>query len=311
MSEQSDRQSRPTVQTTGHAWDGDLQEYNNPLPRWWLYTFYASIAFAVIYWLFYPAWPLGFLDEGYTRGAMTITYEADNETREVPWNTRAKLMHEMQTSDAAVRQRQYLEEVSEASYEEILADADQMAFARSIGKQLFGNNCAACHGTGGAGVVGLFPNLADDGWLWGGGVHQIEETLIYGRYGYMPGYEQTLDEGQLAAVSTYVLSLSGHEVDAEQAAAGETIFQGDIGGCHQCHTASGKGIPSIGSANLTDAIWTVAEVNRAETLEAKQAEVEHTIRHGIQRLMPAQTGRLSPEEIKMLTVYVHELGGGQ
>lgn len=299
------------VQTTGHAWDGDLQEYNNPLPRWWLWTFYATIVFAIVYWILYPAWPIG---KTYTKGLFnTITFQ-DSQGQEVTthWNMRARFMHEMQSSEGAVKQREFLQQVSAASYDEILSDPEKFAFVRSYAKGLFGDNCAACHGSGGAGVMGLFPNLVDDAWLWGGSTAAIETTIRQGRNGYMPAFAATFDEGQLEAVAEYVLSLSGTQGgDPQKVAMGERIFNGQEGGCYYCHTHQGTGLVSQGAANLTDSVWTVADVPGAQGYEAKKRAIMEVVANGIQRTMPAWEGRLSDGEIKLLTAYVYSLGGGR
>lgn len=297
------------VQTTGHAWDGDLQEFNNPLPTWWLWAFYATAIFAVVYWILYPAWPVG---HGYTQGLNTVTYESEGRKVTTHWNTRAELIQEMQTGEQALKQQAYLDKVAGASYAEIENDPDMSAFANSMAKVIFADNCAACHGGGGVPAqVGQYPNLADDAWLWGGGIEQIEATIQHGRLGFMPAFKETLNARQLEQVAHYVLSLSGHPVDAGLADAGRRIFQGQTGGCHYCHTQDGAGLESQGAADLTDAVWTVADVPGAATLEDKLARVKQTVRDGVRRQMPAWSDRLSPEQIKLLTVYVHSLGGGQ
>jgi cytochrome c oxidase cbb3-type subunit 3 len=310
MSNPTDTKKTGAVQTTGHAWDGDLQEYNNPLPRWWLWTFYGTIVFAIIYWVLFPAWPIG---DTYTKGLFNqITY-LDSKGEEVTthWNMRAKFMEEMQFGEDAVRQREYLEQIAQSSYEDILGDAEKLAFVRSMAKGLFGDNCAACHGTGAAGVIGLFPNLVDDAWLWGGTTAEIEYTLVHGRQGYMPAFAPSFNAQQLDDVSAYVLSMSGIEGDAEQVARGQRIFNGKEGGCYYCHTTEGTGLKSQGAANLTDSIWTVAKVPLADDYEGKKAAVKQVIYDGIARYMPGWEGRLSDAEIKLLTAYVHSLGGGQ
>ena len=306
----ADQSQNKAVQTTGHAWDGDLQEFNNPLPSWWLWAFYASIAFAAIYWVLYPAWPVG---DTYTKGVMTTTFK-DSKGNEVTtgWNTRAEFIKDMQSGDEALKQQAYLKKVSAASYAEIAADPDMTAFAQSMAKVLFADNCAACHGVGGTpATIGNYPNLRDDSWLWGGTIDRINDTIRNGHLGYMPPFKNVLSKTQIAQLASYVLSLSGHQVDAAKAKAGDALFHGDEAGCHYCHTNSGKGLHSQGSANLTDQIWTVADVPDAPTPEAKLAAVEHVIQSGIQRRMPAWQGRLSNDQIKLLTVYVHGLGGGQ
>ena len=304
------KKPRTAVQTTGHAWDGDIQEYNNPLPSWWLWSFYATVVFAVVYWIFYPAWPIG---SSYTKGVMNnITFiDSDGTEKTTAWNTRALFLKNMQESKSAVLSREYLEKIKGADYQTILGDAEMMAFTRSMAVGLFGDNCMPCHGAGGAGVMGLFPNLADDDWLWGGTVKDIETTIADGRYGFMPSFRGTFNEKQLDDVSSYVLSLSGHKMQAASVARGKDIFQTNVGGCYYCHGADGKGMKSQGSANLTDQIWTIADVPDADSADAQIAAVKHVVVNGVQRKMPHWSDRLDSTQIKLLTVYVHELGGGQ
>jgi len=306
----SDTKQRSAVQTTGHAWDGDLQEFNNPLPRWWLWSFYATAVFAVIYWFIYPSWPVG---RGWLEGMATITYQVDGQEQESRWNTRAKLLHDLTESNAAQRQQGYMEKIAAVDFSTIRNDPEMLDFTRSVGKGLFGDNCAACHGRGGQGVVGLYPNLADDDWLWGGSMEQIEDVLINGRQGFMPAFKQTLDQDQLDDVTEYVLSLSGTARASESTERGQRIFQGFEGGCHYCHGMDGKGLASQGAANLTDTIWTIADVNGQDNLADKRKVVKNLIWNGVMNMrnMPAWNERLQPNEIKVLAVYVHQLGGGQ
>ena len=309
MSEEKSK-AQGAVQTTGHAWDGDLQEFNNPLPNWWLWAFYASVLFALIYWILYPAWPVA---GTFTKGVLnTITFvDSDGNEKTTHWNTRSLLLKDLQEGSEAVRSQEYLDRITAASYAEILADADMMAFARSMANGIFGDNCAPCHGAGGAGVIGLFPALGDDDWLWGGTVEDIEATISNGHYGFMPGFKETFTEQQLDDVADYVLSLSGLETDADATARGREIFQTSVGGCYYCHTAAGTGLKSQGAANLTDQIWTIADVTGAGSMRDKQAAVKRVIANGVERNMPRWSGRLTPTQIKLLTVYVHELGGGE
>jgi cytochrome c oxidase cbb3-type subunit 3 len=301
--------SKQAVQTTGHAWDGDLQEYNNPLPKWWVWTFYATCVFSLVYWVLYPAWPVG---KGFTTGIKEITYKTSGgQEVTTHWNTRALLAEDIQTGEEGVKQREYLEKITSSSYEEILSDPDKMAFVRSMGKVSFADNCAACHGTGGNGVVGLFPNLVDDAWLWGGDINDIYNTISNGHNGYMPSFAETFNEKQANDVAAYVLSLSGIEGDEASIKHGDVIFNGQEGGCYQCHTHKGTGRKSVGSANLTDKIWTIANVPGAETYEAKQAAIKAVIMNGVSRQMPAWHDRLPDSTIKLLTVYVYSLGGGE
>ncbi|MFQ5643748.1 MAG: cytochrome-c oxidase, cbb3-type subunit III [Thiogranum sp.] len=298
------------VQTTGHAWDGDLQEYNNPLPSWWLWSFYATVVFAVVYWVFYPAWPIA---DSYTRGIMNnITFvDSEGNSKTTHWNTRSALIRDLQEGKSAVLSREYLDKVAAAGYAEILGDAEMMAFTRSMARGIFGDNCAPCHGAGGAGVIGLFPNLADDDWLWGGSVADIEATIRDGHLGFMPAYREVFSDAQLDDIASYVLSLSGQPVDAAASGRGKDIFQTNEGGCYYCHTPAATGLKSQGAANLTDRIWTIADVNGAPDLAARKERVKQVISNGVERRMPGWSDRLSAAQIKLLTVYVHELGGGQ
>jgi cytochrome c oxidase cbb3-type subunit III len=313
MSEPTDKQQparrrKPAVQTTGHAWDGDLQEYNNPLPRWWLWSFYASVLAAVLYWFLYPAWPIG---QDYTKGLLSVTFQSGEEEVTTHWNTRALLAREMQQGAGAMRQREFLERVGAAEYDEILSDAEMLAFTRAVGRTLFGENCAACHGVGGGGVAGLFPTLADDDWLWGGTVERIEESIARGRNGFMPAFRASFTPQQLDELTEYVLSLSGHGVEEERALRGERIFNGREGGCVYCHGEGGTGYIGRGGPNLTNAIWHIADVPGQPDLDGKRAAVREVIRNGAGRSMPAWEGRLDAAQVKALAVYVHELGGGQ
>ena len=303
----SSEKNKPTVQTTGHAWDGDLQEFNNPLPNWWLWTFYATVIFAIVYWVLYPAWPVG---GSYTKGMMNdITYTtSDGKTTTTHWNTRALLLKEMQ--EARESQKQYLEDINASTFEQIASDEGKSAFAYSSAKVLFADNCAACHQAGGNGVVGYYPNLLDDAWLWGGSYSNIQESINNGRNGSMPGFKASLTTKQASDVSDYVLSLSGNSVDASAAKRGKAVFAGQ-GGCVACHGADAKGQTFMGSANLTDKIWTIADVDGADTAEAKKAAVMNLVNNGKTRQMPAWKDRLSATEIKILTFYVHSLGGGK
>lgn len=310
MNKADSKTKKPSVQTTGHAWDGDIQEYNNPVPTWWTWTFYGSVVFCLVYWLLFPSFPVG---TSYLTGVFnTITFKNDKgEDVTTHWNTRSRFIADQQTGEMAMRQKAFMDKVAGSEYSDILQDPDKMAFVRSTSKVLFADNCAACHGSGGAGVVGLFPNLADDDWLWGGSVESIEHTLSNGRLGFMPAFAQTFDAAQLESVAHYVLKQSGEsEGDAAQIAQGEKLFNGEGGGCYYCHGTDAKGLSSQGSANLTDQIWTVANVPAAANYDAKLELVKQVVNKGINREMPSWKERLSPEQIKMLTVYIHQLGGG-
>ncbi len=299
---------KSAVQTTGHAWDGDIQEFNNPLPNWWVWAFYATIVFALIYWVFYPAWPIG---RDYTKGVMNdIEYTtADGKQVKRHWNTRS--LFEKNMREATLAQQKYLDQLASSSIEEIAKDEEKSNFAYSMAKVLFADNCAACHQAGGAGVIGSYPNLADDDWLWGGKFEQIKTSITGGRNGIMPSFQAKLTAAQLDDVAEFVLSLSKHETDAAKTARGKEIFTGQKGGCFYCHTKAGTGSTTSGAANLTDSVWTLANVPAADTLEAKKAAVKAVIKHGVNRKMPAWDKRLTETQIKILAFYVHQLGGGK
>ncbi len=302
------KETKQTVQTTGHAWDGDLQEFNNPLPTWWLWGFYATVVFAIIYWVLYPTFPIG---RSYSKGLFNnVTYTtSDGRTVTTHWNTRALLMQDLE--HAREMQKPYLDKIKKASFAEIAKDQDMRAFAYSKAKVLFADNCAACHQAGGAGVIGLYPNLADDSWLWGGSHEQIETTIREGRHGNMPSFKGRFSDAQVADLASYVLSLSKQQgVNPASALRGKTLFEGQAG-CFACHTKAGTGNIALGSANLTDQIWTIANVPAQHTIEGKQAAIEHVILHGVSRRMPTWKGRLSDTEIKMLAFYIHGLSGGE
>ncbi|MEW6589649.1 MAG: cytochrome-c oxidase, cbb3-type subunit III [Pseudomonadota bacterium] len=306
MSEQ--KLQSQTVQTTGHAWDGDLQEYNNPLPTWWVYTFYATVVFAIVYWTIYPSWPFG---KGWIGGVSNITYvNSEGETKTHSWNTRALLMEDL--NEAAAMQKPYFDKVAAMSYEQIAQDPEMNGFILSAGKALFADNCAPCHQAGGQGVIGFFPNLTDDDWLYGGSFDKIHETLMQGRRGYMPAFNEVLDGEQIDQLANYVASLSGMAHDGAKASAGGALFRSETAACFYCHGTDAKGRKDMGAPNLTDSVWLWADVPGAENDDGKLAAIRGVIAGGLAKgVMPAWAGRLTPEQVKVLTVYVHELGGGQ
>jgi cytochrome c oxidase cbb3-type subunit 3 len=318
MSDKTANTQQPSgaVQTTGHAWDGDLQEYTNPLPRWWLWCFYGTVVFSILYWLVYPSWPVG---DTWIKGMGTVDYTVvdkvtgKEQEKEYRWNTRSLLLEDLGAAATDPQRKAMLAKVEAADYEQIVKDPKMMEFVRSVGKGLFGDNCAACHGRGGQGVVGLYPNLTDDDWLWGGSMAKINETLVQGRKGFMPAFDPVLKPEQLDDVAEYVLTLSNEAQPSEASERGKDIFQGQVGGCYYCHGADGKGIPSQGAANLTDKIWAIVNVPALKTPQEKQAALKTFITNGVNniRVMPAWNERLSPTDIKLLAVYVHQLGGAQ
>ncbi|MBI5938451.1 MAG: cytochrome-c oxidase, cbb3-type subunit III [Betaproteobacteria bacterium] len=300
--------SRTSAQTTGHVWDSDLQEFNNPLPAWWVYGFYITIAFAIIYWIIYPSWPFG---KSFLPGVSKVTYvNAEGKEEAWHWNTRAKLLKE--TQDAAAQQKPYYDKIASLPYDKVTKDPELSSFVLSAGKAIFSDNCAPCHQSGGQGKIGAYPNLTDDDWLYGGSFDKISETLHKGRRGYMPAYAEALDPAQIDALANYVLSLSGLKADAAKAAEGNKLFHSHAAACYYCHGDNAKGRQVVGSANLTDKVWLWADVPGAQDDAGKLAAVKRVIGNGLNRgVMPAWDGRLKPEQIKLLTVYVHELGGGK
>jgi cytochrome c oxidase cbb3-type subunit 3 len=275
--------------TTGHEWDG-IKELNTPLPKWWLYVFYATCVYALIWWVLYPSWPW---INTYFGGVLGYDQREALEER---------------VADAEAARSEWVERLREAPLEEIPGDAELMTVAFTGGEAAFNDNCAPCHGLGGAGQ-GFYPSLADDAWIWGGSLDAIHHTISYGirndhpdtRFNMMPAYgaDGILEREQISEVANYVLSLSGEAPDAEAADAGAAIFAEQ---CAACHGEGGEGMPDLGAPNLSDQIWLYGG-----TEEEVVAQIRNP-RHGV---MPPWVGRLDPETIKSLAVYVHALGGGE
>lgn len=277
------------VETTGHEWDG-IKELNNPLPRWWLWTFYATIVFAIGYTIAFPAWPL----------------ISSATTGLLGYSSRADLSAELAAAKAA--QGDLLEAVAATPVADILKDDNLARFARAGGKSLFKVYCSQCHGTGATGAVG-YPNLNDDEWIWGGTIEQIDATVRHGtrsptdaetRDSAMPdfGADAMLTPEQIGQVAKQVASLSGVE-GGEASAEGAQLFADN---CAACHGDAGEGLIDAGGPSLNDQIWLYEG-----TLAAITAQIERP-RHGV---MPAWGTRLGDAAVKELAVYVHGLGGGQ
>ncbi|AXS39675.1 cytochrome-c oxidase, cbb3-type subunit III [Breoghania sp. L-A4] len=278
------------VETTGHEWDG-LKELNNPLPRWWLYTMYLTIIWAVLYWIAMPAWPLV---SSYTTGLL------GSSQRE-----QALAALETGIAERSVGGQGILD----ASLEDIRSTTAMLEFAMASGRAAFGDNCAPCHGSGATGSPG-YPNLQDDVWLWGGSLEDILTTVRYGirsghdeaRVGDMPafGRDEILSREEITQVANYVATLSGgapeEGVDLE---AGQTVFADN---CAACHGEDGTGLQEMGAPDLTDAIWLYG---------GSIQEIKLQITNGRNGVMPAWEARLDPVTVKSLAVYVHSLGGGQ
>jgi cytochrome c oxidase cbb3-type subunit 3 len=278
------------VGTTGHEWDG-ITELNTPLPRWWLWLFYACIVFSIGYWIVYPAWPLV---SSYTGGVLD-------------WHSRSAVAQEL----AALQTQRgpMMAKLASASLQQIETTPELLDFARALGRPAFADNCAPCHGAGGGGAKG-YPNLVDNKWLWGGTLADISQTITHGaragdddgRQGSMPafGRDGTLKPDQISTVADYVRSLAGLKTEpGADLAAGAKIFAGN---CAVCHGPQAKGNREVGAPNLTDNIWLYAPDKKT---------IMEGITNGRGGVMPAWGGKLSPVTIKALTVYVHTFGGGE
>lgn len=280
--------------TTGHEWSG-IKELNTPVPRAVYFFLIVTFLFSVGYWILMPAWPVG---TTYTKGLL-----GNDEQAIVASDVR----------QAAADRATWMKRIEAESFADIQRDPRLMNMVRETGRTLFGDNCAACHGRGGQGVAGLYPNLTDDDWLWGSDMAQIHQTLVQGRKGFMPAFGQVLKPEQLDDVAEYVLTLASETRPSDASERGKDIFHGQTGGCYYCHGADAKGLPSQGAANLTDKIWAVADVPAQKNLQDKKTALKNFISSGVNntRIMPSWKDRLSPTDIKLLAVYVRQLGGGK
>lgn len=312
--------------TTGHSYDG-IQEYDKPLPKWWLVVFVGTLIWGWGYWFFYPA-----LQPDSWKG--TLTVEVDGE--QVPWTSENELNSALESNskvfndnfeqsilvDAdATGATPILNKLSELEqqmrtnaeppeglqekideeikalqpYVEKLANDPQ---AIKIGSRLFLQNCAVCHGSNAKGAKG-YPNLTDNDWLYGGSADNILITLHHGRVGGMPAWRDQIGEDGVRAVSEYVLQLSGnqngYDLNKTQVAQGEAIFKQQ---CALCHGQDGKGMISAGAPNLTDNIWLFG---------GDRETIQETVRHGRAGVMPAWESKLGNERIMLLAAYVYSL----
>lgn len=284
----SDKHDASSVPTTGHVWDDDLGDYINQPPKWWMLGLTASAIWCVVYWLYYPAFPIsnaGYFTKGLGGWTAIGEMEADKSVvDEVRGKYEAKL-----------------KDMTPAA---ILADSELTEYVTRSGKVLFGDNCAACHGTNGVGThdkFGLFaPVLNDDDWLFGGTIDTIHETIAGGRQGMMMAHADILSEAEIDTLANAVAAgkPTSTPLFAEK-------------GCTACHGEDGKGMQAMGSANLTDSVW---------RFDSSVEGIKYTIKHGVNAgtpetrvaVMPAfQGGKLSDAEIKKLAVYVYKFGGGQ
>ncbi len=251
--------------TTGHVWDGDLREMNNPLPRWWVGLFLITIVFALLYLAMYPG--------------------AGNFGGKFGWSSHGQWESEMAKGNEQVAP--VYAKFSGMPVEDVAKDPQAMA----IGDRLFMNNCAQCHGSDARGSKG-FPNLADSDWLWGGAPEAIKETLVNGRQGMMPPMAAAVGSpDDVRNLANYVLSLSGAPHDSVKAALGKSKF----GACAACHGMDGKGTQAMGAPNLTDDIWLHGYGENA---------IVERINNGKHGVMPAWKEKLSEAQIHVLTAYV-------
>lgn len=277
------------TETTGHEWDG-IRELNTPLPRWWLWVFYATIVWSVGYWVLYPSWPTL---TGYLPGVLNHSQRADVDTA-------VKALK----SDRAVIGKQ----LSGSTLQQIEADPNLFQFAREAGRSAFGDNCATCHGSGGQGFKG-YPNLNDDVWIWGGTLDEIKKTISFGvrsthadtRVSMMPafGNDGILQPQQIRDLTEYVLQISRQPANA---AAAQRATQLYVDNCASCHGDDGKGKRELGAPDLTDKEWLYG---------GSKAEIKLQIETGKVGVMPNWGSRLDPMTIDALAVYVHSLGGGE
>jgi len=275
--------------TTGHEWDG-IKELDTPMPRWWLWTMYASIVWSIGYWILMPAWPMV---SGYTKGFLG-------------YSSRANLEQEIAMVEAG--RADTVQALLATDLSEVRSNPELYKFALSGGRSHYAVNCSQCHGSGAQGAPG-FPNLNDDDWLWGGSVDQIYQTVQYGirsnhdetRSSEMPAFfdDETLDKDQIKDVAEFVLSLSQEGRDTAASARGKEVYAEE---CASCHGDNAKGDKEVGAPNLADAIWFYG---------GDKDTIVRTISKGRANVMPSWADRLDDSVIRQITLYIHSLGGGQ
>lgn len=276
------------TQTVGHEWDG-IEELDTPMPRWWVFTFWACILWGIGYVVLFPAIPLL---NGATPGLWN-------------WSSRGQLEQQMKAE--TLRRAPITNALSAIPVEELAGNEKLYQAAIEGGRAAFKVHCVQCHGSGAAGSKG-YPNLNDDDWLWGGDLPAIHYTLTHGirqpdheetRFSQMPAFGGVLSGGEIDAVAAYVQTLSGKAKPSARSAAGATLFANN---CSSCHGTDGKGMREFGAPNLTDGIWLYG---------GDIASIKTTITKARYGVMPRWNNRLDPVTIKMLAVYVHSLGGGE
>lgn len=260
--------SGTSSETTGHVWDEDLRELNNPLPAWWKYMFYITLVFGLGYLLLYP---------GLGSNSMLLDWSSTGQ-------------YEQEIADAEATYGPLFEKYQKVPIEKLAGNTE----ALRMGERLYASYCTQCHGSDAGGVSG-YPNLRDRNWIWGGKPKRIEETILKGRNAVMPAWKQVLGEAGVKRAAAYVLSLSGREVDTKAAAAGKILFAKN---CAACHKSDGTGNQALGSANLTDKIWLYGGSPKV---------VEATISNGRQGKMPAHENFLGKAKVHLLAAYIYSL----
>lgn len=288
MSDENQIDEATGVETTGHTWDG-IRELNNPLPRWWLWTFYATIVWGIGYTIAFPAWPL---ISGATAGV-------------IGYSTRGEVATQIAEHEA--KNATLVASLNSADLPTLAPGDDLHRYAVARGRSVFSAQCSQCHGSGAAGAKG-YPNLLDNDWLWGGDIENISLTIAHGirnetdddaRYSEMPAFGEILEDEEIVAVVEYVVSLSSTEHDAGLAGQGEEIYADN---CAACHGDTALGDYEQGAPNLADAIWLYG---------GDRPTLEETVRYSRYGVMPAWGQRLSDEDVRAVSVYVHSLGGGE
>ncbi|MFK7762005.1 MAG: cytochrome-c oxidase, cbb3-type subunit III [Roseobacter sp.] len=277
--------------TTGHSWDG-IEEFDNPMPRWWLWTFYITIVWGLAYAIAYPAWPL---ISSATSGLLG-------------YSTRGEVAEEIAAVEASNDGINM--QLASAELTEIAGTPELATYATAAGAAVYRTWCTQCHGSGAAGVQASgYPNLLDDDWLWGGDIEAIHYTISHGirneddddaRYSEMPAFGEILEPEEVASVVNYVMTLSGGTpLEASLVSAGEELF---LDNCSSCHGEEGLGMRDLGAPNLADAIWLYGGDYDA---------LIETVTYSRYGVMPPWTDRLTEAQIRAVAVYVHQLGGGE
>jgi len=270
--------------TTGHSYDG-IEELNTPLPRWWLWTFYATIVWGIGYTIAYPAWPM--LNKA-TAGLLG-------------YSTRAEVAQEIEAHELA--NAELVTALLDVNLADLPSDQDLHRYAVARGASVFRAQCSQCHGAGAAGTVG-YPNLLDNDWLWGGDLEAIAYSVRHGirnetdwdaRYSEMPAFGDQLEKDEIGYIADYVLALGTDSGDGM----GSELYAEH---CSACHGDAGLGDRDLGAPNLADAIWLYG---------GDKSAITHSITNARFGVMPAWGQRLSEEDVRAVSTYVHALGGGE